>query len=260
MTRAPATESPREWNAEVYDETSDYQTLWGLEVLDRMPLAGDETVLDAGCGTGRVTRGLVERVPRGHVIAVDASAAMVEWARAALPQVVDVHQIDLSKLELADPVDAVLSTAVFHWIPDHDNLFRRLHASLRGGGLLAAQCGGEGNIGRFAEALGEVAAKPPFEQFLGAWRGPWNFSSAGAATAALERAGFEAIECWLEPKTVAPERPRDYLETVILGLHLERLPQDMRGAYLDAVLAAAPEPLELDYVRLNIDARRPAGS
>ncbi|MFL5957235.1 MAG: class I SAM-dependent methyltransferase, partial [Solirubrobacterales bacterium] len=84
--------SPREWDATTYDRVSTPQLEWGLRVLDRLPLRGDERVLDAGCGSGRVTARLAERLPRGHVVAVDASAAMVARAREALPPDAEVLQ------------------------------------------------------------------------------------------------------------------------------------------------------------------------
>ena len=55
-----------DWNATKYDRVADPQTQWGAEVLERLPLKGDETVLDAGCGTGRVTELLLARLPRGR--------------------------------------------------------------------------------------------------------------------------------------------------------------------------------------------------
>src|SRR3954471_24568760 len=131
----------RDWDASAYHRLSAPLAAMGVDVLDRLELAGDETVLDAGCGTGKVTRVLHDRLPRGHVIAVDAAPSMVEQARAALPAAVDVRQADLLDLALERPVDAVLSTATFHWIADHDRLFAALHAALRPGGRLVAQCG-----------------------------------------------------------------------------------------------------------------------
>ena len=248
--------APREWNAEVYDRVSDTQRDWGLEVLERLPLAGQERVLDAGCGSGRVTRALVERLPRGHVIAVDASRAMVEKARAALPSRCEVWVADLSELALDAPVDAILSTAVFHWVPDHARLFERLHRALRPGGRLAAQCGGEGNVASLAAALRELREEEPFSTSLSGWDGPWNFRAPAAAAADLEAAGFTDVRCSLEDRPVTPADPRDYLETVTLGLHLERLPEHLRDRFVDAVVDRMPDPLTLDYVRLNIDARR----
>lgn len=73
--------APGDWNATKYDRVADPQTRWGAEVLERLPLAGDETVLDAGCGTGRVTELLLARLPRGRVVALDFSSAMLAQAR-----------------------------------------------------------------------------------------------------------------------------------------------------------------------------------
>src|ERR671917_1676742 len=114
---------PRDWDATTYERLSAPMTAMGTEVLDRLVLRGDETVLDAGCGTGNVTRVLYERLPRGRVIAVDAAPSMVAQARELLPDDVDVRRADLLELDVEAPVDAILSTATFHWIPDHDRLF-----------------------------------------------------------------------------------------------------------------------------------------
>ena len=250
---------PRDWNADVYDRVSGPQLSWGREVVERLPLRGDETVLDAGCGSGRVTRLLVERLPRGHVIAVDGSPSMVERARAALPadRVTVLPAVDLAELKLGEPVDAVFSNAVFHWLPDHDVLFRRLFEALRPGGVLVAQCGGEGNVAALGETMRSIGEEEPFADYLSGWQGAWNFSSPERAAAALEGAGFTEVDCSLEDKRVVPDAPRDYMETVTLAVHLARLPDHLRPALVDRALEAMGEPLELDYVRLNIEARRP---
>ena len=115
-----------DWNAASYHRVSGPMEAMGLAVLDRLPLDGDETVLDAGCGTGRVTAHLVERLPRGRVIAVDASPAMVVEARSNLGATADIRQADLLDLELEEPVDAVLSTATF----PYESKLVGLHGSL----------------------------------------------------------------------------------------------------------------------------------
>jgi trans-aconitate 2-methyltransferase len=247
----------RDWDATTYERVSDPQFEWGLAVLDRLPLRGDETVLDAGCGTGRVTAELAKRLPNGKVIAVDASPSMVERAREALGPDADVFVADLAELELDEAVDAILSTAVFHWILDHDRLFGRLHEALKPGGRLVAQCGGSGNVERFHEGLWDVARREPFAEHFDGWGGPWNFASPEQTAARLERAGFTEVHCSLEPKPFAPPEPRDFMRTVCLGHHLERLPEDLRAPFVEAVHERTPKPVELDYVRLNIDARRP---
>jgi trans-aconitate methyltransferase len=142
---------PRNWDAATYDRVADPQFRWGAAVIDRLELAGDEAVLDAGCGSGRVTELLLECLPAGHVVALDGSASMLERARTRLERFDDRVTFVLADfgepLPLEEPVDAILSTATFHWVPDHDALFRNLAAVVRPGGRMAAQCGGVGNLG-----------------------------------------------------------------------------------------------------------------
>jgi trans-aconitate 2-methyltransferase len=245
----------RDWDAATYDRVSDPQVEWAAEVLERLPLQGDETVLDAGCGSGRVTAMLLERLPAGRVVAVDSSSSMVDHARAELGDRATVLHVDLTELELDVPVDAVFSNAVFHWIADHDRLFQRLFAALRPGGRLVAQCGGAGNVERFHRAADAVGAEPPYAEYLAGWAGPWNFAGAGETAERLERAGFTEVDTWLEPRPVAPRDPTGYLRSVCLGPHIERLPENLRAGYVEAVRERCGS--ELDYVRLNITARRP---
>jgi trans-aconitate 2-methyltransferase len=245
----------RDWDAATYDRVSTPHVEWANVLLDRLDLSGHETVLDAGCGSGKVTLMLLERLPHGRVIAVDQAPSMVEHARGSLDGQAQVLQADLTELELDEQVDAVFSSAVFHWIADHDRLFACLFAALRPGGRVVAQCGGEGNVERFHEAARAVGATEPYAEFLAGWAGPWNFAGPVETAARLERAGFTAVETWLEDYPVSPEDPEDYLGTVCLGYHLEQLPDDLRDGYVRAVLERSGD--ELDYVRLNINARRP---
>ena len=222
-------------------------------MLARLPLRGDERVLDAGCGSGRVTELLAERLPHGSVVALDGSASMLAAARRRLARFgdrVELVQSDLGRpLPVDPPVDAILSTATFHWVPDHAALFGHLAAVLRPGGRLVAQCGGAGNIGSVMRVLSATGD---------GWRGPTHFETAEATEARLRAAGFEQVRCWLvdEPVELEPGEPLEtYLRTIVLGAHLERLPASARDDFVHEVAERMPAP-RLDYVRLNIDARR----
>jgi trans-aconitate 2-methyltransferase len=250
----PINSGPREWDAETYDAVSDPQFEWGTEVLRRLELQGDETVLDAGCGSGRVTAELLERLPRGRLIAVDGSVAMIAKARERLGDRASYLVADLSELELEEPVDLIFSTATFHWIADHERLFARLHAALRPGGRLVAQCGGQGNVAAYAAVIREVAAEPEYAPHLRDLEGLWNFVGPEETEARLRRAGFDPARCWLQPKPVTPAEPYEFAVTVTLGPHLARLPEDLRRPFAETIIARCPEPFTLHYVRLNIEA------
>jgi trans-aconitate 2-methyltransferase len=244
----------RTWDGQSYDRISAPMETLGREVLARLRLHGGETVLDAGCGSGRITQALIERLPQGRVIAVDASPSMASAARERLGAQAEVRVADLLELELREPVDAILSTATFHWIADHDRLFARLHAALRPGGQLAAQCGGEGNITQLRGRAGEVIAREPYAERFADFQPPWNYAGPAATRERLLAAGFATAECWLQPAPKQPEHPREFLATIVLGPHVQHLPEDLREPFMDDVLAALGEPVVVDYVRLNIDA------
>lgn len=251
---------PRDWDADVYHRVSDPQLEWAREVLQRAGLRGDEVVLDAGCGSGRVTALLVERLPRGRVIGVDASESMIAAAREALGSEVELRVGDLTELELADEVDVVFSNAVFHWVADHELLFGRLHRALRPGGRLVAQCGGEGNVAALTEAIAEVAARSPYAERLSGFEPIWNFSSPSDAERRLRDAGFEEARCWLETRLVTPDDRFDYVSTSALGPIMAVLPNAEREPFAEAVVERLGTPVTLEYVRLNIDACRVLGS
>lgn len=250
-----------DWDARAYDRLAGPQEEWARDVLARLPLRGDETVLDAGCGSGRVTRLLAERLPRGRAIGVDGSESMIAEAGrslAAYGQRVELIHSDLLELELAEPVDAVFSNAVFHWIFDHEALFSRLRAALKPGGLLAAQCGGEGNVANWVAAVKRAAEREPFAQFLADRAEPWNYATAERTGARLKEAGFTDVRCWLEDRIVEPENPREYVAVVGLAAHHELLPEELREPFTDAVDRELSRPLVLRYVRLNVEARAAA--
>jgi trans-aconitate 2-methyltransferase len=200
-----------------------------------------------------VTELLAERLPNGGVIALDGSPAMIEAARRRLDRFgerIEYVVADLGgPLPIEGDVDAVLSTATFHWVPDHDALFRNLAAVTTPGGRLVAQFGGAGNIASIQRVLATIGD---------GWTGPVHFETVLATTRRLDAAGYVDIDCWLtdEPTRFEPGEPFEtYLRTVVLGAHLERLPPSDHDAFVHAVAEGVGKPV-IDYVRLNIVARR----
>lgn len=246
----------RDWDAGTYDRVSEPQLAWAREQLSRLALRGDEVVLDAGCGSGRVTALLADLVPRGRVYGVDAAPSMAEHAAAALGGRAVVLCQDLVELSLPEQVDVVFSNATFHWIPDHSALFSALARQTKPGGWLVAQCGGRGNIDRFRVLADLVAGEPPFAPYFVDWSGPWNYAGADETAERLGAAGFVDVSTWLEEKPTPLEDPRPFVRAVCLVRHLDRLPPKLHGVFVDAVLARCEHPFVLDYVRLNMMATR----
>jgi trans-aconitate 2-methyltransferase len=238
------------WDARTYDRSSQPQQAWASEVLARLGgIAPDATVIDVGCGTGRVTEALLAIVPHGRVLAIDASQDMVELARRRLGDRAEVWCQDVLELELDEPVDALISTATLHWVADHDRLWRRLARALRPGGVMEIQCGGQGNIARVREVI-EAVARESAPELVG-WS-PWVFAGPQETEGRLRDAGLTAIRCWLEERPTYPEDVGAFVQTSILAAHLARLPAERREGFAAAVVAGVSLPL--DYVRLNVSA------
>jgi trans-aconitate 2-methyltransferase len=254
-----------DWDAKAYERISDPQFRWGLRVLERLVLRGDETVVDMGCGAGRLTEVLLERLPRGRVVAMDASGAMLETARARLTRFgerVSFVRGDAASWVAPQPVDAVFSTATFHWVKDHDALFASIARSLRPGGLLVAQCGAAGNLSRIRSRAAALRASAEYARFFERFAEPWTYATVDETRARLARAGFSSANVSTEPAPTTFASAADFGEfvaKVVLRDDLSCLPDGAtRASYVAAVVEAAgrDDPrLTLDYTRLNIDAK-----
>lgn len=263
MTDGAGASRHKEWDASAYHVLSEPQFAWAQRVLARVRFNGDERVLDAGCGSGRVTAMIASRLERGFVVACDLSENMTRAAAESLGSgdTGAVVCADLSMVPFRGVFDVIFSTATFHWIRDHDRLFAELHAALGGRGRLEAQCGGGPNLATIHARADALAATEPFRAYFTQWEEPWLFASPEETTARLARAGFTAIDCWLEPApTNFPDGERfgAFIESVVMRPYLARLPDPaLRRAFLDAIIAraAGDDPaFSLDYWRLNISA------
>jgi len=260
--------SSREWNADLYHQISAPQVSWGKKVLGRVRLRGDEHVMDAGCGTGRLTRDLLEGLPHGRVTAVDVSQNMLRNAEHHLaPQFgerVQFVRADLQHLAFNHAFDGIFSTASFHWVKDHNQLFAGLFRALKPGGWLVAQCGGGRNIARLLGRVERLLASEPYREHFVGFAFPWEFSDDLTCAKRLRCAGFSDVETNLEEAPTQfsnADEFQQFVASVILHRHLDSLPDPaMRKKLLDEVTQQAAQddpPFLLDYWRLNMKARRP---
>lgn len=259
----------REWDSAAYDRISAPQFSWGKKVLDRVTLRGDETMLDAGCGTGRLTGELLERLPRGHVIALDLSENMLRSARVNLSAQfegrVQFVAANLLHLPFTAAFHGIFSTAAFHWVSDHETLFRNLHEALRPGGWLIAQCGGGPNLKRLLTRVLALSQREPYAPYLGEYQHSWEFSDAETASRRLRAVGFVDVQTSTEPAPTRFDQAGQYIEfvsKVILHRHLEKIPEPtLQQRFLRELAEQAANdnpPYELDYWRLNLSGLKAA--
>jgi SAM-dependent methyltransferase len=256
-----------DWDASRYHRISEPQFDWGQRVIARLQPAAGETILDLGCGTGRLTQEIARIVGAGRVIGLDRSGAMIAVARAtndgARPPL--YAQADGCAVPFAGVFDAVFSAATLHWIRDHDAVFRSVHVALAPGGRFVAQCGGQGNLRRLLERAASLMSSGAYREYFRGWTDPWYFADPDSTAARLHNAGFAGVQTGLEEAPVrfdtAPEFT-EFVACVCLRHQLDRLPPDRRAPFMDDLTrqyVADSAPFVLDYWRLNIEARRPPG-
>lgn len=250
-----------DWDAERYHRLSAPQVAWGRQVLARLSARPGERILDLGCGTGRLTADLAARTG-GLVVGADRSPRMLDQARAQPVRHVAFVLADGADLPFASAFDAVFSTATFHWIADHARLFAGIHAALRPGGRLVAQCGGGPNLARLIQRAHVLMESPAFASHFPNWRDPWYFAGVDETRARLAAAGFDAIEVSLEP---APTplgdglTYADFISCVCVRHHVDRLPPAERAQFVARLAdeaAGDDPPYTLDYWRLNVAGTR----
>jgi trans-aconitate methyltransferase len=243
-----------DWNPEAYVGSSAAQESWGEELHGKLNLRGDESIVDIGSGDGRLTARLVQRLPHGRVVGLDASQAMVEHARSTWGDVpgLEFRQADASSFLLDFPVDVLVSNAVLHWIPDLEPVFACARQALKPGGRIMFQMGGIGNIARLVDAAKDVLDRNQWWEYFPAgmpqvrtmhtveeaWQGMETAGLDGLRVELLERdmvhANPEAMLAWMrstwfsvvEP---APETVREQLLTEIRDAYLADWPPDVQG-------------------------------
>ncbi len=258
------------WDAEVYEKIGTPMRGWAQKLIEDLGLRGDETVLDAGCGSGSVTFDLLEKLPNGKIYALDSSPEMVAQISKSVAErgITNVFpsEADLTNFTLPEPVDVVFSNAVFHWIPDDDGLFGSLYRAAKPGGRLRAQCGGYGNNVRLFGAAADLDKRQPYAEHLaGKDLEPRTYRRPEEAIAALERNGWTDVRAELFESPVVFEDDDSavlYLRTIMLQPQIERLPEDLSEPFLRDVIAEViarhGEPFVADYVRLDLWAQRGA--
>jgi len=255
-----------EWDATAYDKLSDPQYNWGMKLLSALPLRGDETVMDAGCGSGRLTEELLKRLPNGHVIALDLSENMIQTAQERVKSAgdqVEFHRSDLANFELPVQVDGIFSNATFHWVSDHDTMFHSLYKALKPGGWLIAQFGGEGNLARLKARTRELCHVEPFAKYMKEFNDGAHYEGEEATRRRAQAAGFVDVETSRHPEPVQFPEPalmKAFVSKVNLHRYLAALPDELSDQFAAKVVEMAKDddpPYTLDYMRLTIQARKP---
>lgn len=254
------------WDADTYDIVSDAQEEWARFIIKQRKWHGGEAVLDAGCGSGRITKMLSEIIRDGNICAVDNDPNMIKKATERLGNIenVCIIQSDLTDAEfgfMQRKFDVIFSNAVLHWILDHHKIFRNFYNLLKPDGELLIQCGGFGNLKKTISVFNTVKDYSDFKQYFSEWKQSWNFAKPNDTKNILNDLGFKHIRVYLSNSNVNFSNKNNYLlyvKTVVLGPYLKYFPSEqLKNKFVEEILDLiendyAELKWNLDYVRLNI--------
>ena len=264
--RNTVTDNSAFWDADTYDIVSNAQKEWAKSLIKQRKWSGNEAVLDAGCGSGRITKMLSELIRDGKIYAVDNDSNMIKKATDILGSIANVRitQSDLTDADFGNmqlKFDIIFSNAVLHWILDHHKVFKNFYNLLNPKGELLIQCGGFGNLKKTISAFNTVKDSSGFKQYFSEWEQSWNFANPIDTKNILENIGFKHVRVYLSNSNVNFDSKSNYLlyiKTVVLGPYLKYLPSEqLKNKFVEAIVDFIekdhPElKWNLDYVRLNI--------
>lgn len=259
-----------QWDAVDYQKTSAEQQRWGLELLDRIALSGNEHVLDIGCGDGKLTAEIARRVPSGSVLGVDKSKDMICFSREhyginAFPNLA-FRLLDARDLPFDQDFDVVFSNAALHWIDDHANILLRIRKSLLVGGRVIAQMGGKGNAAAILKILGTIMSSEKWAKYFNDFSIPYTFYDAQEYRPLLESAGFTVKRIEIIPKLMAhrgKEGLASWIRTTWLP-YTRRVPEDLQADFIreivDTYMATQGfdknDTIRVEMVRLEFEAEK----
>ena len=259
-----------QWNAADYAQSSSAQQLWARELIAKLHLQGHERVLDLGCGDGKVSAEIAASLPRGAVVGVDNSPAMIALAQASYPAArwpnLTFQLAEAAALPFAAEFDVVFSNATLHWVLDHAPVLRGISRSLRPGGTLLLQMGGRGNALGVIAAVEQVGAREAWRPYFEAMRFPYGFYGPEEYHPWLAAAGLTARRVEIIPKDMRHSGRAGFegwFRTTWLP-YTQRVPEALRPAYVEQVVAAyleknppdAGDIVHTQMTRLEVEASR----
>jgi trans-aconitate methyltransferase len=258
------------WDAETYDKVSDTHEQWARKIILSKIWTGKEIIMDAGCGSGRITKILSEIVPFGKVYAIDNDQNMISKAKDNLKDFKNVitiksNLLDIDFYKTQSRFNIIFSNAVLHWILDHYKVFKRFYELLVSNGQILIQCGGHGNLQKAISIFDTIKGSAEFTEYFSKWKDQWYFAKPVDTEKILKEIGYRDVNVYLEDYPVTFKDKSSYatyLKTVVMGPYLKYLPSEkLQDNFLQRIINIKNEnneqTLTLDYKRLNIFATKP---
>ncbi|MGD6932645.1 MAG: class I SAM-dependent methyltransferase [Candidatus Bathyarchaeia archaeon] len=259
------------WNAKDYQKNSQNQYAWAQELIPKLHLSGNETLLDIGCGDGKITAEIAKALPNGRVIGIDSSQEMINLAQTLFPKNdypnLSFQVADARNFVFQEIFDRVFSNAALHWIPNQSPVLFNVNKCLKPGGQLLFQMAGKGNAQSILNILDEMLSVEPWKPYFRGFKFPYGFFGTKEYTTFLEKADLKPLRVELFPKDMTlkgAEGLAGWIRTTWLPF-TEKLPSDLKTKFVDELVTRylQKHPADTDgtvhvgMMRLEVEATKP---
>jgi len=225
-----------QWNADEYAAHSKGQAVWAQELIEKIRLKGNESILDIGCGDGKITNAL-SYLTSGEVVGIDFSHEMIAYAKATFSKPLFM-QMDAQALNFNKRFDVVFFNAALHWAKDHKAILQGISKALKPEGRAILQMGGAGNGEKVFEALHNIL--PDYAAYFEGFEMPYTFHSDTTYEVLLNEIGFSSYNAHLVFKDMVHEDRkafRGWIETEWFPF-IDLVPSEKKEAFIEAWIEA----------------------
>ena len=257
-----------QWNANDYSQNSSAQFEWASELIAKLHLKGNEHLLDIGCGDGRVTAMLAERLQYGSVLGIDNSSAMMKLAQQNHPPShypnLAFQKLDARDLAFENQFNVIFSNAALHWVPGHFSLLKRIKKALKKSGRILLQMGGKGNADEIVSVVHDLIRSKKWRSYFSDFSFPYFFHGKKEYKKWLADAGFKGERIKLLPKDMqqkGKEGLAGWLRTTWLP-YTQRVPLNLVEEFIAEIIQSYEKSHPMDkagffhirMVRLEVEA------
>jgi trans-aconitate 2-methyltransferase len=258
------------WDARDYQKNSIIQLKWGRELIDKLKLRGNESVLDIGCGDGKVTAEIAAIVRDGKATGIDSSPEMISLACRTFPPCsytnLNFIQMDMRELTFENGYDVVFSNAALHWVNDHPSILNGISRSLRKEGRILLQMGGRGNVADMMSVVAGITQDYRWKSYFAGFISPYSFYGLEEYGKWLPGAGLEPLRVELLRKDLTQQGKEGLASWFRTTWHpfIHRVPEIEQRSFIDEAIEAyllahpadADGMVHLAAVRLEVEARK----
>jgi trans-aconitate methyltransferase len=254
-----------QWNAEAYARFSKGQKKWANELIAKLDITPNDSIIDIGCGDGKITAQLAT-ITQGRVTGIDKDPNMIARATREYPNV-EFRQMDATAMTFEAEYSIAFSNAALHWTHDHRAVLSGIRRALEPGGKVLLQFGGCGNVARVIEVVEKIIRTTKYQPYFQGFDFKWFFPCPDTYEKLLATSGLTDYRVQLIPKKMIHETLNDFRGWILTTWfpYINRVPHNLQETFIETIIhtylnatdQTPNKPIAIDMARMEVSAHKP---